>query len=197
MASCAITIGGTSGSVLIRYTLGSVKNTITAAFGSEVFISSTATAVTYTTLSGDATATSGCVSITELEETCYEFKWESLKPGCDRGDLINAVMTGVTAIAVSPISISSYYKDVADVIDSANNAAILPVAGKFTVGTNGISKNYLRVKIYGSETYIALRVYNPDSTFLTYVVGTPVSCTIPGDYTVTNSCPSPEILIEP
>lgn len=196
MASCAITIGGTSGSVLIRYKLGGVNNSITANFGTEVYVSNTITDVTYTTLSGDANASSGCVSITELEETCYEFKWETLKAGCDRGDVINAVIVGSTAVSITPKSISTSYQSVADAISTASSSLIQPYAGKFTASSTGTGKNYLIAKVYGADTLISLRVYNASSGFYYNILGTPTTCTVPSGYTAIETCIVPESEIE-
>ena len=75
MAACAITISGTSGYVLVRYTLGTNVYSVKAYLGDPVFIDDSATDVSYTTLAGDAIASSLCLTITSLPEVCYLFQW--------------------------------------------------------------------------------------------------------------------------
>ena len=76
MALCSITISGTSGSVLINYVdAGTVARTLTAGLGT-LSIDDAGSDYTFTTLSGDATLTSGCISFTEVELNCYILSWE-------------------------------------------------------------------------------------------------------------------------
>lgn len=89
MAACLVTIGGTSGSVELRWMQGSNPNSMVVHFGDTPYITDTATDVTYTTLTGDATASSGCLTITELESNCYLIAYEENMHNC--GDLTKKI----------------------------------------------------------------------------------------------------------
>lgn len=78
MASCQINISG-SGTVLIKYVLGGIKNEITADSGDPVFLDTTVTNVTYTVISGLAGVTSSCIAITNLPRACYKYSWSFSK----------------------------------------------------------------------------------------------------------------------
>lgn len=121
MAACLISITGTSGSVLIRYIIGDNPNTITADIGDPIYIDDTSLEVTYTTLSGDAIASSGCITITELPSACYLYEWETLaRVICSAG--------GVTSYS-DPIEMNF-----TDILIDGEEVVIPPVAYSTSTG---------------------------------------------------------------
>lgn len=105
MAACQINLVGIpTAEVLIRYTLNGVQNRIIANTGDPVFVDTTATNVTYTILSGAATITSSCISITNLPISCHLFKWVFSKAVLDCSG--NA-RTALSDYAFTHVNISS------------------------------------------------------------------------------------------
>lgn len=186
MASCQINITGTTGSVLIKYKLGSTSNLINASIGDAVYISSTSTNVTYTTISGDAIGASGCVSISSLASTCYLFEWQSPGFGCSTGDIFNAIILGATTSSITDVPFSSSYNNLSDALIALSNSNITPASGKITVNSNGTFNNHLIITILGTDIPM-LRVVNPTTTFNSYLIGTTSSC-IPSGYTAIEVC---------
>lgn len=78
MAACQINIGGL-GTVLIKYILNGNKNEIIVTSGSPVFIDSTATNITYSVISGVASVTSSCLSLSNLPRSCFKYSWSFSK----------------------------------------------------------------------------------------------------------------------
>jgi hypothetical protein len=77
MAAALITVTGTSGSILLRYKVSSVPKTLIAEIGT-FYIEDTSTDVTYTTLSGDAIATSLIFTIVNLPYKYYNLFWKDI-----------------------------------------------------------------------------------------------------------------------
>ena len=104
MAACSVTTGGTNGTLRIDYDLAGDHNVLFSTYGDVIWIDDTATNVTYTTLTGDVTASSGCLTITALPKICYlveQYRWS--------GDA-----TEIT------------YNATFDVIDNVSDADVLP-----------------------------------------------------------------------
>lgn len=190
MASCQINITGASGTVVIRYVIAGTANTITADLGDAIYISDTATAITYTNLSGDAIAASGCVTITELVSTCYLFEWQTDRIGCATGDIFDAIILGVTTSTITNVSKSASYSSVATSLETLADPLITPYAGKVEMGTNSTAKNSLIITILGTDVP-TLRINNPMTSFKTYLIGTTITC-LPIGYTLLDACaPAP------
>ena len=198
MASCAITIGGTSGSVVINYLLGAVAHTMTGSFGETIYINDTATAITYTNVSGDATASSVCVTITNLPTTCYIFDWSinTVVVGCDGFSYVpasdytfDAVLLDSTVVPLTSTSYSEVSSTVlAQAINDLNDSRVEAVATKVTSGT-GTREMYLIVKVTG--TYVPqIRVNATIGNHKLYLKGTVTVDCIPNGYTAFTNCPA-------
>jgi hypothetical protein len=185
MASCQITITGTTGSVQIRYYLGDIFNTITAKPGDPVYVDSTVTLVTYTRLSGDAAATSGCLSITNLIQSCYIFMWETPKPTCDTGNVFDAIILGSTTYVIDEVSITNSYFSLAESLSTLGQESIIPYSGK-AERLDTRMKNYLVVQTLGTDIPY-LRIKNTTTTFNMYLKGVTSVCS-PNGYTAIDVC---------
>lgn len=103
MSACLITTGGTSGTLRIDYTLGSDANVIFSTHGDIIYVDSTATSVTYTTLTGDVTATSGCLTVTSRPINYYLITYDRINNDTSTYDpQFTAVMLDNSVNALSP-----------------------------------------------------------------------------------------------
>ncbi len=191
MASCQINITGSSGSVLIRYTNGAIINKITADIGDAVYIDDGSTDITYTTLSGDAIAASGCVTINALPFYCILFEWETLGYGCERGDEFTGLLIqgSVTTLA-NPILLSLSVSKLANEIDILGSSIIVPYAIKQVMSGTGKIKNSLIIKTYGVlSTEIFLILTNNITSYELYIPGVVSGggCQ-PTGFSLTNAC---------
>lgn len=189
MSACAITLGGSSGSLIINYILGSNANTVTANFGDSVYIDTTATAVTYTTLTGNLTASSGCLTITGITQICYEFDWESTS-GIDPLALVfNNVILDTTPVSISSTGYNGNFS-ITGIITSIKTLAdprIQLMSYKTAASGRGTTNNNLIIKIVGN--YIpTLQVNNPGQSHNFYLQSTVASACVPSGYTVIPNC---------
>ena len=144
MASCLITLAGTTGEILIKWTQDTVVNTLSTEYGvAPIYIDDTATDVTYTTLSGDVTASSLCVTITELPIDYYEIVFDRLKENNTTYDArFDAVLIDDTVTDLSP-TISDKYTGLVALIGAINGLDDdnIKIVG-FNVSAAGSSTNY-------------------------------------------------------
>jgi hypothetical protein len=180
MAACLITISGTSGLIQINYTISSTPYTIETAAPGSFYIEDTAVDVTYTTVTGDLTATSGCLSITNLPANCYNVFWKGIST--DNYKIVEIIL-GSEVITIPDTNFPLSNKDfIANVNDLDNNK--VKVVGYKSVFAPPSIQNieyYYILKILGPDEPV-LKIRNADDTGYIYVYGTSTSCTIPVDY---------------
>lgn len=190
MASCLITITGTSGSVLIQYTLSGNPGSMTVNYGQSVYINDAATAITYTRLSGDAVAASGCVTITAKPSQCYLFQWETInQTNSQVYDMVfDAILDENTVYSIDDVEYTTRngWNKVAVSLAALDNENIIPLEGIEVLSNRGSGKNSLIVRTIGfTQPY--LRVHNPASNFNLYVKGVASDCSEDG-YEEFNNC---------
>lgn len=186
MAACLVTVSGTSGEVLIKYEIGGLPYYLTSNIGT-FYIENTATSVTYTTLSGDAVATSLCLTIAPLTSTCFRLNWKGIVAD---NYTITAVILGNDTLNFTPIPFPTTRLNLATAINSIYDDRIKVIAYKENVpaGTtlnSQVEFNYI-VKVFGGEVPI-LSINNADSTGRIYIYGTVSPCSIVG-YNTIDTC---------
>lgn len=187
MAACLITIAGTSGEVLINYKISSTSYQIVTGIGT-VYIEDTATNVTYTTLSGDATASSGCLTVTALPSTCYEVKFGGLTA-------LNHVFSKVTynsktiTLSGSPVfpeEITELVREINSNSDSDLKVTHYKIDSSYSGDFDAPVEYYIIFKVAGAFAP-TLTITNTDLTSELQIVGTTVSCS-PSGYTAVTVC---------
>lgn len=196
MASCVITISGTSGEVLIKYKLSGVNHTMTGGFGQTIYINDTATDIYWKTVSGDAAAASGCVTITELTYTCYQIDWESynfIQTTPPFSLKFDSVYLDNTQITITSSDVNRYTLDgLAATINDLDDDRVKAVAGKVSQ-SNRNTFNYSLILKVEDPYEPSLRIINSDVSLprddqFLYIKGaTALSC-LPVDYTEFTYC---------
>ncbi len=190
MASCLITLAGTSGTIRINYTQDSVQNVITTAYGvAPIYIDDTATDITYTTLSGDVTASSGCVTITELPITCYKFTYDRLRGDTTEYDSkFDAVVIGSTVYDITDVSDkSAYLGDLIQAINVTLDNDDIKIVAMYGVNlTDDYQRIDLIMKVVGSDIPM-LRIKSPNNSY-SFLIGTVSVDCIPTDFIALPSC---------
>lgn len=130
MATCLINVTGTSGSVLVRYVLAGEQNDITANLGDSFIIPDTATAITFTTLSGDAIAAGAPCTPTPVAFNYYDLVLKALSVYYVSGFFYNSVYYPITL--TSP---SSFY-DLKTRIETAKPEITLLTMNIVNAGVN-------------------------------------------------------------
>jgi hypothetical protein len=190
MAACLVTISGTSGLLRLNYTISAVPYSIETGKGT-LYIESTATAVTYTTLSGDviATTASGCFTITAANAVCKLMLWKGITAP---GYIANAVILGATTTIISDTIWPEGGRNLIDSINNASNDNVKVVGYRdgtlFDEYGNANYEFYYILRVIGSDVP-TLRVKNADSTAYVYVPGLALAnCTIPSDFEPITPC---------
>ncbi len=186
MAACLITITGTSGLLKIDYKIGVDLYSIETSIGT-LYIEDTATDVTYTTISGDLVASSGCLTITDLPASCYKMLWEDVYlPGYTLESIIlDTNEYSLPSIAFPQSApLTEYGGSALQLVEAINNLNldVLKVIGyKTTVtGINAyVSKYEYLFKILGSGSPI-LKVKNASSTGYIYFYSDSDVCDLTG-----------------
>jgi len=194
MASCLITTGGTNGTLRIDYQLAGNSVTAYHNFGDTIFIDDTATDITYTTLTGDVTAASGCVTITELEMICYLFKYDRLANDDSSYDpKFDAVVVGATINAITETStkFNYIYELVYAINTTLADETIKITAAKFVDLANDYYDIYLIMRIIGSDVPM-LRIKSPNNNY-SYLIGTVSVDCVPSGYYDYNICTTPAL----
>ncbi len=182
---CKINVIGTSGTVKITYTIGTTINYVVAEVGDPVYIAKESTNVSFTTLSGNATATSTCLSLTNLPAACYLISWESF--GLTQEDNLDMVFDrAILGSTLIPITSTPYYHEEAsrllgDWIQALNDSRMIPTAWRVVDSTRGTKHFYLIVKITSAEQF-AVRITNPAGAHQLRIIGTLSAC-LPTGYT--------------
>lgn len=189
MASCQIDIIGTSGSVRVTYTVGTTENTLTANVGEPVYIDDTATNVYFTRLSGDASAYTECIGITELPLTYYMFEWEST--GIPKNFIFDGLILGDDTLTIEdvPYDLIDVSK-LATSINSIYNYRIKAVSGKVEIVTpRNTGSIYFQVKVIGYDIPY-LRIRNEGTPFYLYLIPTSMPPFIPPGFDEFQTCES-------
>jgi len=191
MAACLITIGGTSGIIQINYTISSVQYTIETISPGSFYIEDTAVDVTYTTITGDLTASSGCLTVTNLPVNCYEVFWKGLSADNYK---ISEIILGSEIITIPDTNFPLSSRDFIENVNSLNDNRIKIVGYKTVFSPPSIQniEYYYIFKILGSNEPV-LKIKNTDDTNYIYVYGTSTSCTIPVGYEEIDPCYSATI----
>lgn len=187
MAACLITTGGTNGTFRLDFDLGADHNVLYSTFGDVIWIDDTATNVTYTTLTGDVTATSGCVTVTALPQICYllEYdRWSGDTTAVDYISTFDAILKDNTVYAFTTPTDDTILGSadiVTQVNEEVNDSTIKIVAAKSTnVDTNYMMISFI-IRVYGSEIP-SLRLLSPYGNY-SYIKGTVSSSCLPTDFT--------------
>lgn len=188
MASCLITLAGTSGDITIRYTQDSVVNTINTSYGvAPIYIDDSATDITYTTLSGDVTASSGCVTITELPVNHYVITYDRLKSNATSYDArFDAVIVDGVVKDLDP-TISDKYPSHTALIEAINDTLndytikVVAVNKELAGGSTNYYNISLVLRTVGATSPPLLRI-NSHYDNKSYLIGE-VSVAAPDGYT--------------
>lgn len=202
MAACAITITGTSGSVVIEYYIGTTRHSMTASFGETIYINDVATTITYTNVDGDAAATSSCITITNLPANYYIIAWETE----------DSYTMNIDAIYLDAIEIPLTYaidyntedwKDLAGAINSLVDPRFRVVAGRKLSSYRHTINNYIIVRVLGTQVPW-IRTLNVDNDSLlgprddhnSYIKGV-ISTALPTGFESYSDYTEPIPLIDP
>lgn len=189
MATCLITVAGTSGSVLINYIdAGSVPRSLVAGVG-PFYLNDTGTSYTWSKVSGDATASSLCVTLTEVVTKCYIVSWElpldyKLPAYATSFD---SIILGDTTYNLNDVAFP-YDRNfaIATSINSLGLESIKATAFK-KVSTSSKVQFFLIIKVLGTEIpYI--KVKNPDGDMFIYLKGVYTANCLPAGYTAIDVC---------
>lgn len=187
MATCLVTVSGTSGEVLIKYTdAGSVERSIIAGVG-PFYLNDTGTDYTWMNLSGDASAASGCITLTEVVTTCYILSWEVSR--YDMSSFSKYMFKSVVTNSDNDIDelIFPYTNSsrIGAVINNLNNPNIKAVGYKHIFSDK--NQNFLILKVSGSDTPY-LKIRNEEDTHYLYIKGEPTMDCLPAGYTEIETC---------
>ena len=188
MAACLISVTGTSGIIRINYTISAVDYTIETSIGS-FYIDDTATGVTYTTLTGDLIASSGCLTITNEPLNCYLLFWKGIT---SPGYKANAIILGSTTITIPdtnfPLGGSTLITSINDAnVDAVKVTGYKIVTDPVESDDPSFNEYYYILSVIGTDVPI-LRVRNADNTGYIYIHGESTSCTIPPGYIPIEPC---------
>lgn len=194
MAACLVTVSGTSGSVLIEYIdAGSVKHSIISDITTSLYIETGGSAYTYTTLSGDAIASSGCITITALPAKCYIFDWEwSREPmfPYDLGLLFTELIVGSTTYTLLECAYpNSGEYSVLNAVNALDVPEVKGVAYK-TVYPSDLTlpvEYFAIIKVKGNEIPY-LKIRNQADTHSIFLKGTYTADCLPAGYTEVDTC---------
>ncbi len=187
MAACSITTGGTNGTFRLDFDLGADHNVLYSTFGDVIWIDDTATNVTYTTLTGDVTAASGCVTVTALPQICYllEYdRWSGDPSLVDYNSTFDAILLDNTVYAFTTPPTDDVMSGgllLHEINNEVNNDNVKAVAAKSAyVDTNYMNLSYI-IRVYGSEIP-SLRLLSPYGNY-SYIKGTVSASCLPSGFT--------------
>ena len=184
MAECLVTTGGTSGTFRLDFKVDGNNNTLFSNYGDEIYITDTATDVTYTRLSGDVTVTSGCVTVTALPRNCYKLSWERQKGDTSTYiSYFDKLIVGSTEYDIDPLveDKSFAYAQLVNIINALNDPAVKATAMKITDLTNSRIQIDIIIRIMGADIP-ELRIKSPNNDY-SYIKGTVSADCVPTGYT--------------
>lgn len=168
MAACLITITGTSGEVRIDYLDGIISKHVTSGIGT-MYLEDTYTNVTYTTISGDAIASSLCFTITALPYNYYMLSWRGI---CSEGYTIVKAILGIVEYTIPDTEFPISKENLIMNINNAsipefkivgykyNYNGIMPISNiriSYIVRTLGTEIPYLKVRDLTNETSLYIK----------------------------------------
>ena len=183
MALCLITISGTSGSLELVYTISGNENHTYIGSPGTIGIDDTATSVQSITHTGDLTASSLCLTVTNVSPVCKEFIWEKIS------EIYTArgIQFGSSFMTFSSnFDLIENVKGIAQAINSLDDYRIKAIAIKSSITTDSQrgnvvnSINNLKVKVYSDETLIYLVFKSEDDLSTIYVPLTDSTCSLTG-----------------
>ncbi len=193
MASCLVTTGGTNGTFRLEYDLGATHVTSYYNYGDPIYIDNSATNITYTTLTGDVTATSGCVTITALAQTCYLLRYD--RPMSENADYIpeiDAIVLDTTVHSFASPG-SDQVSGLPTLIYNINTGLSDDNIKVMSYYSSVLPDNYIQVslvvKIIGSEIP-SLRIKSPNNNY-SYIIGTVSADCVPSGYYDLGICLTP------
>lgn len=191
MAAALITISGTSGKVLVRYKIGSVQHNLETDIGT-LYIEDTATDVTYTTLTGDAIASSTVFTIAALPYIYYNLFWKGIES--EGYSFVSFTNDGVTTPIPSNIPFPNPRVTLANVINSLDIDSFKIVKYKSaitdfnsTTGEATVSNSYI---IRATSPIIEFKIKNADNTGFIYLKPEPTTLGSLTGYTDIDVCVS-------
>lgn len=190
MAACLITVTGTEGLLRLDYKIGVDSFSIQTTIGS-FYIDDTATDVTYTRLTGDVTASSGCLTIAELPAVCYSLFWKGLTGIVNYN--IESIILGSEVISLPLIKFPESDLLLPEAVNSIGDSRIQIVGYSLFYDWSAYPTSFINnsfgyiIKVVGSEIPI-LKIRNSDASGYIYIYGESTSCTLPGGYTPIDPC---------
>lgn len=190
MAACLVTISGTSGQVLIKYVdSGSEPRSVIAGPGT-LYLEDDGTDYEWTTLSGDAAASSGCITLTEVPNVCYVVDWEEYPPsGWGAPTMtIDALILGSNTYAMNEVRFPANVQNVGEAVNALNLDTVKATAYKVISPTDGASalESFLILTVRGTDVPY-LRIKNEADTHNLYLIGVTSTC-LPAGYTEIDTC---------
>ena len=186
---CLINVTGTSGEATIRFRTGTVFHTITSTIGS-FYIDSGALDVTYTTISGNAIASSSCFVVSSLPIVCYKINWKGIITDDYKFD---AVLFGLEILNLDFIPFLQIENLVTN-LNSKNDSRIKVIDFKTEPSQNANSTEYsFIVKVFNSNIPI-FRIKNKDNTGSIYLHGEVYLCENVGSSNVRTNSNSTNLL---
>lgn len=186
MASCLVTIGGTTGKLKLQFDLGSNKNVLYTSVGDIVYIPDTATNITYLTLSGDATASSLCATITAFPRNCFKLVWEQVDGGTITSHF-DKLIVGSSEYTFSPELLASS-QSILDLSSQINGFDPILKSMSFKVDylPGNLLQSTLIISLTSSDVP-ELRIKTANNNYL-YLIGVATPNCEPSGYVVLNTC---------
>lgn len=181
MAACLIPIIGTSGNVLIRYTESGVEKELIAGIGN-IYLEDTVTDLTYTTLSGDAAASSGCFTIVANPSICYKLSWDNNNL---EGYSFDSVNIDGDIISLSSVDYPNSGFQLGAELNSLNLSKIKAIQAKIET-ISGVSNTSYVLKVSSVNAPI-FKIVGPDAEDILYLIPETSACSIVG-YSNLNPC---------
>jgi hypothetical protein len=185
MAAALISITGTSGKVSLNYIQSAVAKSAILDIGTLFLDDAAVTNVTYTTISGDAIASSLVFTITNLPYQYYKLEWKGLK---SEGYKIKNVLLGVDTFNIPEVTFPESGIAFINSVNDLNNDNLKITDYKFT--TLNLPLAFANVsfifRILGNDVP-ELEIRNIDDTGFIYVKGVPTAYPVVG-YTTVSLC---------
>jgi hypothetical protein len=182
---CLISITGTTGSVHIQFVQGGHTNSIYASVGDSAYIPDGIAAATFTSLEGDATASSSCATLTEVPKKLYQFSWQV--PLCATSYTFKELLDGTTSHDLGDLTYDSWSPlAIANLLNEYNLAELRAVGLKI-IRTETSAILYLIVEVI-SLNVPEIKLQGTAATELLFLKGVEVS-SVPYDFSVLDGYP--------
>lgn len=175
MATCLITVGGTYGEVLFNYVdAGSVARSIVSGPG-DFYLDDDGSDYTYSVLYGDVTASSSCITLTEIPFSCYLIYWK---------DTVSCTLNNtyiVQSIIAGNIEYSLYEKIGTKAFTAYNVATTINDLGYPIITSPAYQGDNLIVRTLNGEVPY-LKLSDKETTYNIYLKGELVTDCVPSGY---------------